>query len=236
MQPRAVVVDLAEVPAPSWRTLSTGAEVGKGGELRSGGRCPGFRRDGGGRGMGGGAISGCVAWRGVLVLSMLWLAVVRPPLSTGGDRAIAEKAFKAPLSVAISVRRCDHWWWRSQWKLVRRSRRIYDCRLGTAALGVETAARRASGQLAQGADMLRDRWEFEHTASKLAEAAETKKGHHRRARMDWWLTKSREVMGKIRDRGLSIQESVAADSSRSTTPPAVAARRESRLMLRCNET
>jgi hypothetical protein len=66
--------------------------------------------------------------------------------------------------------------------------------------------------------MQRDRWEFEHTAAKLAEAAEAKKRHHI-ARHEWWERKKSEVMAQIRERGISVHEGVAAESSAYTKSP-----------------
>ena len=65
--------------------------------------------------------------------------------------------------------------------------------------------------------MKRDAWEFEHTAAKLAVAAEEKKLHHV-ARLEWWKRKKADVMADIRQKGISVHESVAATSSAYSNP------------------
>lgn len=51
-------------------------------------------------------------------------------------------------------------------------------------------------------------WEFEYTAAKLAEAAAGQR-EHRQARIKAWEEKKAEVMAKIKESGLTIDESVA---------------------------
>jgi hypothetical protein len=65
--------------------------------------------------------------------------------------------------------------------------------------------------------MHRNMWEFEHTAAKLADAAEAKKRHHA-GRLEWWETKKAQVMAQIREKGISVHETVAAESSQYTRP------------------
>lgn len=59
---------------------------------------------------------------------------------------------------------------------------------------------------------LRQDWEFEYTAGKLAEAAKLKKESHTK-RLEWWEAKKKEVMQKVRDSGIEIRDSVAASYS-----------------------
>lgn len=51
---------------------------------------------------------------------------------------------------------------------------------------------------------LREDWEFEHTASKLAEGARAQK-EYRASRVIAWEQKKDEVMTEIKEKGLSIQ-------------------------------
>jgi hypothetical protein len=55
----------------------------------------------------------------------------------------------------------------------------------------------------------RDEWEFEYTASKLAEGATAQKAH-RLSRAEWWTKAKAEVMAEVRDSGIEITESMAA--------------------------
>ena len=55
---------------------------------------------------------------------------------------------------------------------------------------------------------LRDEWEFEYTASKLAEAA-ARQRDFRIERIELWESKKAEVMQKIKESGISVSESVA---------------------------
>jgi hypothetical protein len=76
----------------------------------------------------------------------------------------------------------------------------------------------------RGTTMKRDAWEFEHAAAKLAEAAEGKKLHHL-GRLDWWEGKKAEVMASIREKGISVHESVAvASRAYSSALPGASAR------------
>ena len=59
-----------------------------------------------------------------------------------------------------------------------------------------------------GQSMNRDQWEFEYTAAKLAEAAETQKAF-RLSRVEAWSAKKDEVMAKVKESGLTIHEGVA---------------------------
>lgn len=60
--------------------------------------------------------------------------------------------------------------------------------------------------------MLRDNWEFEYTASKLAEAAGVKADAHQ-AKFEWWEKKKSEVMQQVRATGIEVHDSVAAGYS-----------------------
>jgi hypothetical protein len=60
--------------------------------------------------------------------------------------------------------------------------------------------------------MLKDKWEFEYTASKLAEAAAIKKETHIK-KLAWWEAKKTEIMQKVKDTGIEIRDSVAASYS-----------------------
>lgn len=60
--------------------------------------------------------------------------------------------------------------------------------------------------------MNRDEWEFEYSASKMAEAAEIKRNTHQK-KLEWWENKKKEVMQQVRDTGIEIRDSVAAGYS-----------------------
>lgn len=60
--------------------------------------------------------------------------------------------------------------------------------------------------------MLKDKWEFEYTASKLAEASAIKKETHVK-KLKWWEAKKTETMQKVKDTGIEIRDSVAASYS-----------------------
>src|SRR5687767_2527772 len=60
--------------------------------------------------------------------------------------------------------------------------------------------------------MQRHEWEFEYTASKLAEAARVKEEAHK-AKLAWWEAKKTEVMQRVRESGIEIHDSVAASYS-----------------------
>lgn len=57
--------------------------------------------------------------------------------------------------------------------------------------------------------MQRKEWTFEYTASKLAEAAQSKKAHHL-ARLDWWKSTKDETMSEVRASGIEVSESAAS--------------------------
>jgi len=63
-------------------------------------------------------------------------------------------------------------------------------------------------QLREG-HMLRDEWEFEYTAAKLAEAAKEQRDF-RKSRVEVWEAKKIEVVDKIKSSGLSVHEGPAA--------------------------
>ena len=58
----------------------------------------------------------------------------------------------------------------------------------------------------------RDEWEFEYTASKLAEGAAAQKAF-RLCRMAWWTEAKEKVMAEVKDTGLEVTESIAAGIS-----------------------
>lgn len=60
--------------------------------------------------------------------------------------------------------------------------------------------------------MKRNDWTFDYTAAKLAEAASKKKEAHA-AKLAWWEDKKKDVMSKVADGGIEVQDSVAADYS-----------------------
>lgn len=55
---------------------------------------------------------------------------------------------------------------------------------------------------------LRDRWEFEFTASKLAEGATAKKSHHE-DRLKFWEESKAKVMADVKEGGIEVNESMA---------------------------
>lgn len=59
---------------------------------------------------------------------------------------------------------------------------------------------------------IRDEWEFEYTASKLADGAE-KQREFRVGRVAWWREAKERVMAEVREAGIEISESVAAQIS-----------------------
>ena len=60
--------------------------------------------------------------------------------------------------------------------------------------------------------MQRNEWSFEYTASKLAEAAQIKREHHRQ-RFNWWNKQKDAVMVEVKDSGLEVSESLAMSHS-----------------------
>lgn len=58
--------------------------------------------------------------------------------------------------------------------------------------------------------MNRQDWEFEYTASALAQAAEAQRDF-RKSRVAAWSAKKDEIMEKIKTTGLTVHEGVAAD-------------------------
>lgn len=56
--------------------------------------------------------------------------------------------------------------------------------------------------------MKRNQWEFEYTASKLADAAKGKKAHHQE-RLKWWEDQKAKIMTKIKDTGIEVHMPVA---------------------------
>lgn len=58
--------------------------------------------------------------------------------------------------------------------------------------------------------MEREKWKFEYTASKLAEAAQTKVNWHTE-RLDWWKNKKNEVFDTIRKEGIEVDEKISLE-------------------------
>lgn len=64
--------------------------------------------------------------------------------------------------------------------------------------------------------MKRNEWTFEWTAGVLADAALAKKVHHA-SRLKWWSEQKDKVMAAIKERGIDVQESLAAMSYQSSS-------------------
>lgn len=58
--------------------------------------------------------------------------------------------------------------------------------------------------------MNREEWEFEYTASKVAEGAAAQK-EHRLGRVAAWTEAKAKVMAEVKDSGIEVSESLAAD-------------------------
>jgi hypothetical protein len=58
----------------------------------------------------------------------------------------------------------------------------------------------------------RGEWEFDYTASKLAEGAKAQMAF-RSGRAKWWSEKKADVMAEVKDSGVEVTESVAASIS-----------------------
>lgn len=56
----------------------------------------------------------------------------------------------------------------------------------------------------------RDGWEFEYTASKLADGAEVQKAH-RLSRVAAWAEAKEKVMAEVKESGIEVSESAAED-------------------------
>jgi len=56
--------------------------------------------------------------------------------------------------------------------------------------------------------MQRSTWNFDYTASKLAEAAQAKIDWHKE-RLEWWKTKKTEVFATIKNEGLEVDEKIS---------------------------
>lgn len=61
---------------------------------------------------------------------------------------------------------------------------------------------------------LREKWEFEYTAGKLADAAKLKQESHTK-RLEWWEAKKKETIDKVKTSGIEVRDSVAASYSNS---------------------
>jgi hypothetical protein len=64
--------------------------------------------------------------------------------------------------------------------------------------------------------MKRDEWEFEYTASKVADGAEAQ-AEFRRGRAEWWGQQKAAVMAEVKESGIEVSESVAAGISNYAT-------------------
>lgn len=64
--------------------------------------------------------------------------------------------------------------------------------------------------------MNRNEWEFEYTASALADAAERQRDF-RQSRVEAWETKKAEVMVKVKETGLTVHEGPAASFTNYTS-------------------
>ena len=67
----------------------------------------------------------------------------------------------------------------------------------------------------------RDEWEFEYTASKLAEGAQAQK-EFRQSRVQWWTDTYNKVMAEIKEAGILVTESSAVGSSSYANTKAIA--------------
>lgn len=59
---------------------------------------------------------------------------------------------------------------------------------------------------------VRGEWEFEYTAAKVADGAEAQKAF-RESRVTWWRDQYAKTMAKIRESGVKVDESLAAQLS-----------------------
>lgn len=82
--------------------------------------------------------------------------------------------------------------------------------------------------------MKRQEWEFRYTATQLAEAAAKKRDHHRE-RTAWWITQKEAVMAEIKESGIEVSESVAAQYSNTTMKMAPQVMVRSDLQSKLNE-
>lgn len=74
--------------------------------------------------------------------------------------------------------------------------------------------------------MLRDKWDFEFTASKLAEAATSKKSFHE-SRLEFWTKAKAKVMDEVKESGIEVSESEAGSNySKSGFAPQVMVRND----------
>lgn len=67
----------------------------------------------------------------------------------------------------------------------------------------------------------RDEWEFEYTASKLAEGAQAQK-EFRQSRVQWWTDTYNKVMAEIKEAGILVTELSAVGSSSYANTKAIA--------------
>lgn len=58
----------------------------------------------------------------------------------------------------------------------------------------------------------RDWWTFDYTAARLAESAILKRDAHAK-KLEWWEKKKKEIIQKVAETGIDIQDSVAANYS-----------------------
>lgn len=86
-------------------------------------------------------------------------------------------------------------------------------------------------------NMLRNEWSFEYTASKLADAAVTKRDHHKQ-RFNWWSKQKESVMTEVKKSGIEVSESQAVNFSsvNSRMGPQVMVRNDLQIKLtECHE-
>ena len=76
--------------------------------------------------------------------------------------------------------------------------------------------------------MQRNEWTFEHTAARLAHAADAKITHHQE-RLAFWRAKREEVLETIRSEGLEIDEKIVLEHA---TPKARDWERANRVTIR----
>lgn len=64
---------------------------------------------------------------------------------------------------------------------------------------------------------MRQNWKFQYPAREVADAAAAKRAHHA-DRLAWWEQKQRELIAEVREKGLEVEESLAAVYSSSAAP------------------
>lgn len=64
---------------------------------------------------------------------------------------------------------------------------------------------------------MRQNWKFQYPAREVADAAAAKRANHA-DRLAWWEQKQRELIAEVREKGLEVEESLAAVYSSSAAP------------------